>query len=56
MVKIQVMVKPPKIFFLKPFRLNEELTVAVKEQRLADINSTLKEIERWTNAERNYNT
>jgi hypothetical protein len=56
MVKIQVRVKPPQISFLKPFRLNEELTAASKEERFNKINEILIDIERWANAERNYNS
>jgi hypothetical protein len=56
MVKIQVRVKPPQISFLKPFRLNEELTAASKKERFNKINEILIDIERWADAERNYNS
>lgn len=56
MVKISINVRYPKIKFVTPYRLIDTMTTDVKEIRLAELNTTLKNIERWANAERNYNT
>ncbi len=56
MVKITVNVKYPSIKLITPYRLSEPLTIQSKIDRILELNSIISEIQRWTNAERNYNT
>ncbi len=56
MVKVSISVRYPEIKLIKPFRLIDAMSIDEKSRLLADITSVFKSIERWTNAERNYNT
>jgi len=56
MVKIQISVKYPKISYISPYRLTDEMNVASRVIRIMQLNTIIAEIERWADAERNYNT
>ena len=56
MVKVSISVRYPKISMVTPYRLIEMLSRESKEVRIEELNTILKDIERWANAERNYNT
>lgn len=56
MVKISIRVRYPDIRLIEPFRLIDQLSSSVKEEKLVKINSIFSQIKRWTDVERNYTT
>jgi hypothetical protein len=56
MIKVSVRVKYPDIGFVLPYRLVDSLSLQAKERTIGELNGILKNIERWTSAERNYSS
>ena len=56
MVRVLISVKYPSIDFITPYRLIDVMNVQSKEDKISEINLFFEKIQRWANAERNYNT
>ena len=56
MIKIVIRVKYPKISYITPYKLSEYFTSASKQDRLSIVNENFKNLRRWTDAKRNYNS